>query len=76
MGAADNGYQEKDFLIYSHLLLKEGHFEESEKYKAIVQSYLKTLRVCHNSFSFYNSSKDMMANCFLIVENIILITFL
>lgn len=60
MGAADNGYQEKDFLIYSHLLLKEGHFEESEKYKAIVQSYLKTLRVCHNSFSFYNSAKDMM----------------
>ena len=57
MGAADNGYQEKDFLIYSHLLLKEGHFEESEKYKAIVQSYLKTLRVCHNSFSFYNSAK-------------------
>ena len=42
MGAADNGYQEKDFLIYSHLLLKEGHFEESEKYKTIEQSYLKT----------------------------------
>lgn len=60
MGAADNGYQEKDFLIYSHLLLKEGHFEESAKYKAIVQSYLKTLRVCHNSFSFYNRAKDVM----------------
>lgn len=58
MGAADNGYQEKDFLIYSHLLLKEGHFEESAKYKAIVQSYLKTLRVCHNSF--YNRAKDVM----------------
>ena len=29
-------------------------------YKAIVQSYLKTLRVCHNSFSFYNRAKDVM----------------
>lgn len=35
MGAADNGYQEKDFLIYSHLLLKEGHFEESANIKQL-----------------------------------------
>lgn len=35
MGAADNGYQEKDFLIYSHFLLKEGALKNRQNIKQL-----------------------------------------
>lgn len=35
MGAADNGYQEKDFLIYSHLLLKKDILKNQKNIKQL-----------------------------------------
>lgn len=60
MGAADNGYREKDFLAYPCVLLKEFRFEEAEKEKQIIQNYLKNLKVFNGTFSFYNIENQLM----------------
>lgn len=60
MGASDNGYSEKDFLVYCHILLKERQFEKSESEKQKIKNYLKTLKVFNNTFDFYDPKKQLM----------------
>lgn len=60
MGASDNGYSEKDFLVYSHVLLKERKFEKSDSEKQKIKNYLNTLKVFNNTFDFYDSKKQLI----------------
>ena len=60
MSASDNGYQEKDYLNYSRILLREGRFEEFEVEEKRIKEYLKTVKTCGETFDFYNIKEQLM----------------
>lgn len=58
MGASDHGYQEKDYLYYSRILLRELRFKESETEENKIKKYLNSLTFCNNRFGFCDDIQE------------------